>query len=263
MGFQPIVPFSGMAGWTFLQRTQEAQQKAFNAAPEITRDVDYFRANIGKVKSAEDLVGDYRLMKVALGAFGLDDDLPNKAFIQKVLGEGSLDPESFANRMVDKRYLALTETFGFDLGTPNTQRADFTDGLLSNYQTRQFEIAVGEQDGDMRLALALDRDLMAIVEKETTADGKWYSVMGNEPVRQVFETALGLPATFAGLDLDQQLDVFRERADAVFGDSEINQFADPERMDELNRLFLVRAQIAAGQSGMSSGAIALTLLGAG
>ena len=263
MGFQPIVPFSGMAGWTFLQRTQEAQQKAFNAAPEITRDVDYFRANIGKVKSAEDLVGDYRLMKVALGAFGLDDDLPNKAFIQKVLGEGSLDPESFANRMVDKRYLALTETFGFDLGTPNTQRADFTDGLLSNYQTRQFEIAVGEQDGDMRLALALDRDLMAIVEKETTADGTRYSVMGNEPVRQVFETALGLPATFAGLDLDQQLDVFRERADAVFGDSEINQFADPERMDALNRLFLVRAQIAAGQSGMSSGAIALTLLGAG
>ena len=263
MGFRPIVPFSGMAGWTFLQRTQEAQQKAFNAAPELTRDADYFAAHIGEVNTADDLVGDYRLLKVALGAFGLDADLPNKAFVRKVLAEGSLDPDSFANRMVDKRYLALTEAFGFDLGTPNTQLSDFADGLLANYQTRQFEIAVGEQDGDMRLALALDRDLGAIVAKETTADGKWFSVMGNEPLREVFETALGLPPTFAALDLDQQLDVFRERADAVFGDSEIDQFSDAERMTELNRLFLVRAQVSAGQSSLSSGAIALTLLGAG
>lgn len=263
MGFQPIVPFSGMAGWTFLQRTQEAQQKAFNAAPEMTRDVDYFAANIGKAKTADDLVGDYRLLKVALGAFGLDDDLPNKAFIQKVLSEGSIDPQSFANRMVDKRYLALTEAFGFDLGTPNTQLSSFAGELLDNYQTRQFEISVGEQDGDMRLALGLSRDLGAIVAKETTPDGKWFSVMGNEPLREVFETALGLPQTFATLDLDQQLGVFRERLESTFGDGEIDQFGDPERLDELNRLFLVRAQISAGKSGMSSGAIALALLGGG
>ncbi|GKY86695.1 DUF1217 domain-containing protein [Sinisalibacter aestuarii] len=260
MGFQPILPFGGMAGWTFLQRTQEAQKQAFNAAPEIRRDTEYFAEKIGEVTSAEDLVGDYRLLKVALGAFGLDDDLPNKAFIRKVLEEGALDPTSFANRMVDKRYLALTEAFGFDLGTPNTALSDFPARILDAYKTRQFEIAVGAQDNDMRLALSMERDLGAIVDADNTANGKWYAVMGNEPLRQMFETALGLPSTLAALDIDDQLTMFRDRAKAIFGSGEVAQFADPHARDELNRLFLVRSQINAGRAAMSSGSIALTLL---
>lgn len=262
MTFQPIIPFSGMAGWAFLQRTQQTQRAAFEASPEIERDVDYFARNIGKVTNAEELVNDYRLLKVALGAFGLDDDLPNKAFIKKVLEEGSLDSNSFANKMADKRYLALAKAFDFDLGTPSTKISDFSDDILSRYKTRGFEIAVGEQDINMRLALTLERDLGEIAGKDITPDGMWFSVMGNKPLREVFETALGLPSTLATLDIDQQLGVFRERAQAVFGDGEIAQFTEPEKTAELNRLFLVRAQIAGGSSGMSSGAIALTLLGA-
>lgn len=258
--FQPIVPYGGMAGWTFLQRTQEAQQAAFDKSPVIKRDAEYFAENIAKVTSAEELVGDYRLLKVALGAFGLDDDLPNKAFIQKVLEEGSLDPESFANRMVDKRYLALTEAFGFDLGTPNTVMSEFPKGILDSYKTRQFEIAVGEQSTEMRLAMSLERDLSEIVTSSNSDNGKWYAVMGNEPLRQVFETALGLPSSLAVIDIDRQLEVFRDRAEAVFGDGEVSQFSDPEKVEDLNRLFLARSQINAGTTGMSSGNIALTLL---
>ncbi|MCB1337750.1 MAG: DUF1217 domain-containing protein [Maritimibacter sp.] len=260
MGFQPIIPFGGMAGWSFLKRTQEAQRQAFVAAPEIKRDVDYFAEHIGAVKTAEDLVSDYRLLKVALGAFGLDDDLPNKAFIKKVLDEGSVDEESFANRMVDKRYLALTKAFGFDLGTPNTVMSDFPGTILDSYKARQFEIAVGDQDAEMRLSLGLERDLSEIVASDNTDDGKWFAILGNEPLLRVFQTALNIPKEAAQLDIDQQVKVMRERADSIFGDGEIAQFSDPEQIEELNRLFLVRSQINNLSQGMSSGAIALTLL---
>ncbi|MGH1369699.1 MAG: DUF1217 domain-containing protein [Maritimibacter sp.] len=260
MTFQPIIPFSGASGWAFLQRTQEAQQDAFEKSPLIERDTAYFEENISKITSGEELVKDYRLLKVALGAFGLDEDLPNKAFIQKVLDEGTLDEESFSNRMVDKRYFEMSKAFGFDLDPPNTQLSDFSTDILANYKTRQFEIAVGEQSTTMRLALGLERDLGDIIEGGNTPDGQWYSVMGNEPLREVFETALGLPATFAALDIDKQLGVFREKAQAIFGEGEVSQFADPDKLEELNRLFLVRSQIAEGTSSLSSGAIALTLL---
>jgi hypothetical protein len=260
MGFQPIIPFGGTAGWAFLQRTQTAQRQAFEAAPEIRRDTDYFAGKIGGIASAADLVADYRLLKIALGAFGLGDDLPNKAFIQKVLNEGSLDPESFANRMIDKRYLALTKAFGFDLSPPNTQLSDFPGKILDAYRTRQFEIAVGDQDADLRLALALTRDLGEIVGSNNSADGKWFSVMGNKPLREVFETAFGLPPTLSALDIDDQLGVFRNHAKAVFDNGEVDHFAKPEAVEELNRLFLARAQIKAGAAAMSSAAIALTLL---
>lgn len=260
MTFQPVIPFSGLAGWAFLQRTRAAQQSSHQASPVLARDTAYFAEKIGKISSAGDLVGDYRLLKVALGAFGLDADLPNKAFIRQVLEGGSIASDSLANRMVDKRYLALTKAFGFDLGTPRTKLTDFPDEILSAYRGRQFEIAVGEQDNNLRMAMSLPRDLGAIARTENSADGRWFAVMGNEPVRKVFETALGLPPSLALLDIDRQLTVFRDRAKAVFGNGEVSQFANPGRVEELNRLFLVRTQITNGNNIMSPGAIALTLL---
>ena len=261
MSFQPVIPFGGMAGWAFLERTRATQQEAFDNAPEVQRDTDYFAENIGSVTSAEELVSDFRLLKVALGAFGLDEDIGNKFFIQKVLEDGTLDSDALANKMSDKRYLEMSKAFGFgDFSTPNTQLSDFPDKILSAYKTRQFEVAVGEQDSDLRLSLSLERDLSAIVGKATTDDGRWFSIMGNPPLRKVFETALGLPTSFGALDLDLQLSGFRERAEAVFGDGEVAQFSNPEKMDELNRVFLVRSQINAGSAFLSSSSIALTLL---
>ncbi len=261
MSFRPVIPFGGMAGWAFLQRTRASQQAAFDKAPEIRRDTDYFAENIGSITTAQELVSDYRLLKVALGAFGLDDDIDNRFFIRKILEEGTIDPDSLANKMSDKRYLEFSKAFGFgDFPTPNTQLSDFADSVLDAYKTRQFEVAVGEQDNDLRLAMTLERDLSAILEKNTTDDGRWFSVMGNPPLRKIFETALGLPASFGTLDLDLQLSGFRERARAVFGNGEVSQFSDPEKMGELNRLFLVRSQINAGNGALSSGSIALTLL---
>lgn len=261
MSFQPVIPFGGMAGWSFLQRTQTNQQTAFEASPELQRDTEYFAENIGKITSAEDLVDDYRLLKVALGAFGLDADIGNKFFVRKILEDGAIETDALANKMSDKRYLAMTKAFGFgDFDTPNTQLSDFADTTLAAYKTRQFEIAVGDQDGDLRLSMTLDRDLSEILGKDTTPDGMWFSIMGSPPLRQIFATALNLPPSFGTLNLDQQLTGFRDKAQATFGNGEVAQFLEPGKMEELNRLFLVRSQIRAGNAGMSSGAIALTLI---
>ena len=85
MSYQPVIPSAGLAGWNFLQRTYDAQFKAFNASAQLQRDTDYFREKVGEIQSAEDLVKDRRLLSVALGAFGLQDDIDNRYFIQKIL----------------------------------------------------------------------------------------------------------------------------------------------------------------------------------
>ncbi|WP_226551498.1 MULTISPECIES: DUF1217 domain-containing protein [Celeribacter] len=261
MSYQPIVPFSGYAGWVVLQRTKDTQQAAFNNSAEIQREADYFRENISKINSAEELVSDYKLLKVALGAFGLDDDINNKFFIEKVLDEGTLDKKSLSNKLSDKRYFEFSKAFGFgDFDIPNTVMSTFPDEILSAYQEKQFQIAVGNQDQNMRLALNLDDDLAALVEKDTTDNGRWYSIMGNEALRTVFETALGLPNSISGLDLDQQLTSFRDKAKQYLGNSEVSQFADPEKKDELVKLFLIRSEINAGSTGTSAASNALALL---
>jgi len=262
MTFVPALPIGGFAGWQFLNRTMEKQKAAFANSAQTRRDVDYFRDNIAKVKSADDLVSDRRLMRVALGAFGLESDLPNRFFIRKVLEEGTIEPRSLANRLADKRYAELSRAFGFDLGVPNTGLSDFGDRIVRAYETRQFEVAVGGVDETMRLALNLRRELAEFAGRDSSERAKWFGILGNPPLRQTFETAFGLPKGFGALDLDRQLDVMQRRSRAAFGDATVSQFSDPDRLDSLVQRFIVRAEIEKGAalSGPARGAAALQLL---
>lgn len=259
MTFQPVIPISGYAGWRFLQRTLDTQKEAFVQSSTFQRQTDYFRENIAKVKSAEDLVSDRRLMQVALGAFGLDDDINSKAFIQKILEGGTLAPDSLANRLSDKRYRAMALEFGFgDLGG-RTNVSNFAEKMLTRFADRQFERAVGEVDGDMRLALSLSSGLRDITEQTLSPNAQWFAVMGNAPLRSIFETALGFPKSFGAIDIDQQLTAFQDRSRSVFGTSNVGDFADPAQQEKLIRLFMVRSEAAAFASS-SVGSVALTLL---
>jgi hypothetical protein len=260
MNFAPALPFSGYGGWTFLKRTAPVQQAAFNGQPQLKRDEDYFRANIGKVNTADDLVNDRRLLRVALGAYGLDSDINNKAFIRKVLSDGTLREGTLANRLADKQYQKLSAAFGFgDFTTPRNKLSDFADKTLALYRQRSFEVAVGAQDGDLRLALNLERELPALARRSGNEDALWFSVLGNAPLRQVFQRALGLPDSFAAIDLDRQLAVVKDRTERQFGADSVRVFADPAKLDALIQQFFARSSINSS-TGTSRGAAALTLL---
>ncbi len=260
MSFQPLLPMGGLAGWAFLKRTQDRQEAAFQSSPQLTRDTEYFKSRIGEINSAEDLVSDRRLLRVALGAFGLTDDLDSRFFIRKILEEGTLSEESLANRMTDTRYKEFSAAFGFgDFDTPRTKISDFGDKIVAAYKSRSFEVAVGKQDETMRLAMNVERELTKIAEKDLSADAKWYLVMGAPPLREVLETALALPSGFGQLDLDQQLGVFRDKTSALLGNGEIDQFTNPEAREALVERFLLMSQIASVPA-TSPAHIALTLL---
>ncbi|MER5173850.1 MULTISPECIES: DUF1217 domain-containing protein [Thioclava] len=260
MTYQPIVPLSGYAGWKVLNRTMETQKAAFTASVTIQNDEEYFRENIGNVTSAEELVSDYRLLKVALGAFGLDDDLQNKYFIKKVLEEGTLDEDSFANKLSDKKYAALSEAFGFDFDPPNTVLSSFADEMIANYEERQFEIAVGDSDESYRFALNAQRELADLAAEDSSDNTKWYTIIGNEALATVMRTGLGLPESTSSLDVDQQVTIFKQKAQQVFGSDEVSQFTDEESVEKLIKYYLLRDQVMNGSVSTSSNSIALTLL---
>ena len=245
MSFTPAIPLTGYAGWAILKRTMPSQQAAMASTAEIKGDDAYFRAIIGKVSTAEELVADRRLLKVALGAFGLSDDINNKYFIKKVLQDGTLNSGALANKLADKQYQKMSAAFGFgDFPVPSTKISTFPDKILEAYKARQFEAAVGAQDGDLRLAMNLQRELPAIVGKTSSEDTKWLTIMGNTALRRVFETALGLPKSIGTLDIDQQLTAFKSKAASQFGSDKLSQFSDPAALEKLTKRFLLRAEIA-------------------
>ena len=261
MTFQPVIPTGGMAGWRFLERTYDSQYVAFTQSTTLSRDTDYFEANIGKVSTAEDLVKDRRLMQVALGAFGLQDDINNKFFIQKILEDGTVADDALANRLSDPRYKEMSEAFGFGASEiRQTGLSTFGSEIVEKFKRQSFEVAVGEQNETMRIGLYAQRQLSDVASGEESETTKWYSVMGQPPLRALFETAFGLPTAFGQIDIEQQLSTLQDKASSLFSDKSVSQFADPEVQEQLISAYIARSQLTSLGSGASSTSIALQLL---
>lgn len=260
MSFQPIVPFGGIPGWKFLNKTLIGQQKAFSQSPIIRREVSVFQTKMQNITTAADIVKDYDVLKVVVGAFGLDQDINNKFFIKKIIEGGTIDPDALANRLTDPRYKRLAEVVGVGLVDSDANfKTDLVPEVIERYKELRFEANVGNQDEDMRLALNLKRELNVLVGENRTPDSKWFSIMGMPPVRMVFEVAFGLPKTFASLDIDQQLDIFRSRAESSIGISEINEFVDPIYSERLVEIFFSK-KLMLNSPYLTGSSIALAIL---
>lgn len=242
MSFEPVVPLSGLAGWTLLKRTEAAQSATFQRRPDIARDEAYFREKIGTVTTAAQLVSDRRLLRVSLEAFGLEGDLRAGAFIRKVLEGGTESGTALARRLADPTYARFAATFGFgNASGARTATPGFADGILRTWQERRFEAAIGARDNDMRLAMNARRELAGIAEGGGSERTKWFKILGSKPLRTVVEGALGLRSSFAALDLDRQVAELDRRFTTVFGKAGVSQLSDGTKVETLIRRYLALA----------------------
>ncbi len=262
MTYSPAIPFGGYSGYLFLDRTRDRQQEVMEATPAIERNTAAFESRIAGIASAADLVADRQLLQVALGAFGLDEDINNKYLIQKILESDTSDRSSMASKFADRRYKALADAFGFgNEGGARTGEAGFAERIVARYTDRQFEIAAGDVDQDMRLALGFGRDLAEVAAGEGSENSKWFTLMSMPPLRSVMETALGLPKSFGQLDLDRQLEEFKSRAETKFGTADLGELAAPEMVEEVVKTYLVMSEVQQlNANTLSRGSAALALL---
>ncbi|KUJ77901.1 flagellar protein [Ruegeria marisrubri] len=261
MSFQPVIPATGLVGWHFLKRTYDAQLEVFSGTPQNERDTRYFLDNIGKVKTAESLVSDRRLLRVALTAFGLEDDLANTYFIRRVLQDGFSAQDALSSRLSDKRYKQLASAFGFGPGeVVKTGQASEMAQIAHRNLVSRFEVAVGQTDEAMRIALFARRTLTDLARKNGGENAKWFELMSLPPLRDLMETALGLPKAFAQLDIDKQLEMFRDKLARQTGSPDISQFQLPEAVDRLMTTFFARAQAPPSSLSSVSARTALQLL---
>lgn len=255
MTFSAALPLTGLAGFRFLERTQEAQQAVHDNSADVKRNIEYFAENIASIKTADDLLADRRLATVALGAFGLGDELYKKAFVSRILTEGVERSDTLGSRLNNQAYIDMTEAFRFDRsGFPTTGSPDLRDEIISKYLSQSFEIAVGEQDTSLRLALDFKR------RAPDNVDRSWYAYLGDSPMRSVLETALNIPTEAAGIDVDKQVELFEKQAQKILGTRDVQDFTDPAILDKIISRFLIIDQAQNGPSASTRGATAVTLL---
>ncbi|RXT46024.1 DUF1217 domain-containing protein [Bradyrhizobium betae] len=120
--------------YSYITRNLKQSLARVEQQPDVAREEAYYKANIGKVKTVDDFMKDYRLYHFATKAYGLEDMAYAKAFMKKVLDSDLNDSNSFVNKLVDKRYREFAAAFSFKgTATPVAQSENQTDEMIGLY----------------------------------------------------------------------------------------------------------------------------------
>lgn len=261
MPLLPAIPFGGLQGLRYLDRTGDRLFETFSASSDIQREAEYFMETAADVTTVEALVGDRRLLSVVLGAFGLDEDIDKGAFIRKIIDEGTIDSTAIANRLVEPAYREMAAFLGFgDFGGTlvfeNTRQ-----NLVDRFLQRQFEVSVGDVDFDLRLVMNFRRKASEIVTAAPSDQTAWLQLLGSAPLREVVETTLNLPSQFGALDLDLQLEEVQSRASNIFGSSSPTEIFNDGGVESFVERFVLNQQLRNGITSTTvPGSVALGLL---
>jgi hypothetical protein len=167
--------------------------------PMVDRATKYYIENISKVKTIDEFVKDDRLFRYAMKAHGLEDMAYAKAFIVKALKEGISDPDSFANKLSDKRYAEFVGTYNFakygELATVYNKAQHEVPG---NY-IMQAEIA--GLDPDSEYVTTETAYYRANIGKVTSIE----ALMSDERLLTYAMAAYGLDSTTEDLDYIEEL----------------------------------------------------------
>ncbi len=127
----------------------------------MTNDSKYYQDNIGKVKTVDDFLDNYRLFSFAMTAHGLEDMIYAKAFMKKVLESDLSDDNSFANRLTDDRYKNFAAAFNFGASSA--------------------EAAVAQSDGQMDKLLDTYDQTIAAQNDAIEESDRYFKVMFGPP----------------------------------------------------------------------------------
>jgi Protein of unknown function (DUF1217) len=207
------------ASFNIINQNLDRSLKTAAAKPEVARETEYYLANIGKVKSVDDFIGNTRLFNYAMKAWGLGDMSYAKAFMRKVLTEGIDSSTAFANTLADKRYYAFAEAFNFQRYNTATTSFDRTQqGTVDKFDRQTLEEDAGADNEGVRLALYFQRAAPNV----TSALG----LLADKALLQVTQTVLGLSPATGALDIDKQTAMIEAKLDVA-------DLKDPEKLDKL------------------------------
>jgi len=202
------------------------------AAPAAKTATAYYEANIGKVTSIQDFVGDYRLLSYALNAFGLGDQINAKALITKVLEGGVSNPNSLANTLKDSRWKAFAAAFDFvGNGAASISSTSAVQTAVSNYSEQQLENDQGAQNVGVQLALYFHR----VSPTVTSA----YGILADPNLLEVVQTIFGLSPATSATNVDAQASTLSKLMP-------IADLKDPKKLEQLTERFTAMYDLTYG-----------------
>jgi Protein of unknown function (DUF1217) len=212
------------------------------ASPAVKTASAYYAANIGKVTSVNDFVGNYRLLSYALDAYGLGDQINSTALIKQVLEGGVSNPKSLANTL--PQWTAFAKAFNFAAnGAASISTPTAVTATENNYVEQQLESNQGQQDVGVQLALYFNR----VAPTVTNA----YGILADQNLLEVVETVFGLPTSFSAENIDVQAKTLNN----LF---KVSDLQNPAKLQQLTERFTAAYDMTYGSASSSSSSLTVS-----
>jgi len=216
-------------------------QKLESSQPAVKTATAYYQANIGKVTSIGQFVGNYRLLSYALNAYGLGDQINNKALIAKVLEQGVTDPKALANTLDNANWKAFAKAFNFSAaGASSPTSSTSVAATTSDYVEQQLEADQGAQDPGVELALYFKRVAPSVSNS--------YGVLADKNLLEVAQTIFGLSPTGSAAEIDKE-------AVAIGKLMPVSDLKDPTKLNQLVERFTAAYDAKYGPASGSSSSL--------
>ncbi|MGY4506860.1 DUF1217 domain-containing protein [Bradyrhizobium sp. USDA 3650] len=224
--------------YSYITRNLKQSLTRVEQQQDVAREAAYYKAHIGKVKSVDDFMKDYRLYHYATKAYGLEDMAYAKAFMKKVLESDLSDANSFVNKLVDKRYREFAVAFSFNgSATPVAQSENQTDEMIGLYTaTRKSQVDALASDSNYYSAeignissadqlLNNDRLRNYVYSAYGIDQGKW----SRDTISQVLRSDPSDPSSYVNTTFASQLsglnaDLAQARSDVTAANSRIADY---------------------------------------
>ncbi len=176
----------------------------------------YFKDNIGKIKSADQLIKNTRLFSFAMTAFGLGDMTYAKGMMKQVLQQGVADPKALANKMNNPNIRAFAKAFDFAAnGASTTSSAALQASVVDRFVEQSLETTQGKQNPGVQLALYFRRNAPNV--------SSIYGILADKNLLTVVQTALGISPMTSAQPIDTQARLLSSKL-------KLSDFQDPKML---------------------------------
>ncbi len=223
---------------------------SFSKRNDVQKDVERGLAALEKVTTVDELFKNYRALEFVTSALGIGSRLSSPGLLKRALLSDPNDDKSLINQLNSPSLKNAQSTLKLrDTGVATLKAQAFLDELVDSFKRTRYEQNIAQDNPEVTKARYFKTNAK-------NATDNIYKILGDQVLRDVVTTTLGLPREIAIQPVETQ-------AKAVTSRIDITRFNDPAFVDKFIQRYLNAAdqkkQQAGGTSG--SGSYVLSLFG--
>ncbi|WP_249203135.1 DUF1217 domain-containing protein [Gluconobacter kondonii] len=164
-----------------------------------------FKSDASSIKTPQQLLKNYKALKVVLGAYGMSSAIGETAVLTKLMTQDPTSAKSLAQTSGNSSWKAFAKAFS-DWSTSPLASADTVQKITQNYLTNSYEDSLQTETPGLGDALYFTRTAKTNMTLE--------NVMADPKLLKVAEVVSGFDTTqFGALDYDQQVRLLGSKLD--------------------------------------------------